>query len=86
MKLRAPAVPLITVDPYFSIWSTNDTLNEGNTVHWTCKPNTITGIICIDGNEYVFMGMKNETVPIEQIAVDIDAMSTTYIFRTAQVE
>lgn len=34
-ELRAPSVPLITSDPYLSIWSPYDKLNEGSTEHWT---------------------------------------------------
>ena len=56
MKLRPPAIPLITVDPYFSVWSVNDRLNEGTTRHWTGSPNTIEGTVTVNGKEYVFMG------------------------------
>ena len=51
MKLRAPAVPLITVDPYFSIWSPDTTLNVAKTMHWTGKNNTLLGLVVIDGRE-----------------------------------
>lgn len=34
-ELRAPSVPLITSDPYLSIWSPYDKLNEGITQHWS---------------------------------------------------
>ena len=36
MKIKkAAAVPLITHDPYFSIWSASDELNDSAPVHWS---------------------------------------------------
>ena len=49
MKLRAPAYPLVTVDPYFSLWSMSDKLNESTVNHWTGKPNTLVGTVTVDG-------------------------------------
>ncbi len=49
MKMRAPSIPLITVDPFFSVWSPDETLNVTNTVHWTGKSNFILGTAEIDG-------------------------------------
>ena len=35
MKMHAPAIPLINIDPYFSIWANESVLS--NTTHWTGK-------------------------------------------------
>ena len=32
---RLPATPLITHDPYFSIWAPGDTPTAEDTVHWS---------------------------------------------------
>lgn len=55
-EFRPPAYPLVTVDPYFSIWSFNDTLYNGPTRHWTGKENSLQGIVRVDGQSYYFMG------------------------------
>lgn len=56
--LRLPAVPLITSDPYFSIWSPYDNLNEGTTRHWTNDEKSLLGAVRVDGKVYRFMGKQ----------------------------
>ena len=41
---RAASIPLVTHDPYFSIWSSSDHLYDTDTVHWTGKRQQIRGI------------------------------------------
>ena len=55
-NLRPPAYPLITHDPYFSIWSEGDRLTDVATTHWTSKPQSMEGIIRVDGKVYQFLG------------------------------
>ena len=38
MKFRPAAVPLITVDPFFSVWSCSDALYATPTEHWSGRP------------------------------------------------
>ena len=55
---KAPAYPLITHSPYFSIWSFSDTLNKQNTKHWTGTENALYGEIKVDGITYSLIGKK----------------------------
>lgn len=86
LKLRAPATPLVTIDPYLSIWCMNDKLNGDSTRHWTGKEHRLTGIAEIDGKAFCFMGCPGDLPAMEQIACDWNALSTFYSFAAQGVE
>ncbi|MDD4970863.1 MAG: DUF4965 domain-containing protein [Paludibacter sp.] len=56
--LRAPAYPLITIDPYTSGWSFSDKLYDSSVKHWTGKDLPLLGVIKVDNKVYRFMGVE----------------------------
>jgi hypothetical protein len=91
--LRAPAVPLVTVDPYFSVWSMADRLTDDFTRHWTGKRHAMTGLILIDGKPWRFAGKVEpnaeqyytEPQPMTQKRVRVTPLSSIYEFEAAGV-
>lgn len=63
--LRAPASPLVTIDPYTSAWSFTDKLNEDVVRHWTGKKHPLLGALRVDGKSYRFLG--KEDLPLKVI-------------------
>lgn len=82
MRLRAPSYPLITIDPYFSVWSPADRPTDTDTTHWTGKPITLSVVANLDGNDYRLIGKCDaDTIPAaNMIAVDCNAFSTIYTY------
>ena len=87
--LRAPAAPLIAVDPYFSVWSTTDDLADSATTHWTGTEKSLCSFVKIDGKNFRLMGVApefDEVAPkMKQTNLEIRATNTTYTFEGSGV-
>lgn len=82
---RLPAVPLITCDPYFSLWSGSDRLYETETMHWTGREKRVSGKLVIDGRPFRFMGLGKQPA-MEQTGLYVTATCSEYRFQAAGVE
>jgi Domain of unknown function (DUF4965)/Domain of unknown function (DUF1793)/Domain of unknown function (DUF5127)/Domain of unknown function (DUF4964) len=78
---RPPATPLITHNPYFSVWSNTDKLSGSPTKHWTGHPQPLMGLVRIDASCFRIMGGEPGSVPaLEQTSLVVTPMHTRYTF------
>lgn len=85
---RAPAVPLVTHDPLFSLWSFADNLTDDVTRHWDGVRQFMFGILVVDKQIFQFMGKVNATderyttshAKLPQTGCEIRPMTTVYTY------
>lgn len=83
---RPPAIPLVTHDPYFSIWSFSDRLTETETVHWTGSPHPLRSQIRVNDQTFRLLGTQPAQLPaLPQTRVEIRPTRTVYHFEGAGV-
>ncbi len=91
MKFRPVAVPLVAVDPFFSIWSCDDNLYGGETQHWSGKACPIVAGVYVNG---VFHSMGYFDPPdgrvaqnrVYQTGLEITPTSSIYSFENNLVK
>ena len=54
---RPPAVPLVQVDPFFSIWSRADRLTDVETTHWCGVAQPLSVMLEADGKTWRLCGL-----------------------------
>ena len=84
---RFPAVPLVTHDPYFAVWSFDDKLTDNWPRHWTGTIHAMAGLARIDGKPFRFMGQAPAEVPaMQQQACEVLPTRSIYRFAAGGVE
>ena len=86
--LYTSSYPLISVDPYTSVWSFADELNADVTRHWTGKEQALLGVVDVDGVSYRFMGKETPeegasvrfATAARQLSVNVLPTQTYYTF------
>ena len=84
---RPPAVPLVTFDPYMSIWSENNHLADHRTRYWDGRIQSLVSLVRIDGTTYRLMGNQPNTAPaMHQVSVTVRPTTTIYQFSNRKID
>jgi hypothetical protein len=80
--MHPPAVPLVTHDPYFSVWSMTDKLADNWPRHWSGGTMGMSGLVWVDGKAYRWCGPLPANIPAaEQRRVTVGLTETDYEFQ-----
>jgi hypothetical protein len=84
---RPPAIPLVTHDPYLSVWCTSDRLTDDWSRHWTGTKMALYVVARIDGVAWRLMGGSQWLErAAEQIELTVTATRTIARLRADDVE
>ena len=75
-----PAYPLFVNNPYFSIWSNSNSLNEEDTIFWNGLTKKTYGIVNVNGVSYSFLGKLDKCIELKQNKVSLGLFTTDYEF------
>ena len=75
---RLPAIPLITSDPYLSIWMPADTMTQTDAAHWSGPVKPIRGAMTVDGAPARFLGL-GEAPEAKLAALEISPTITRFV-------
>ena len=64
--LDPTATPLVSVDPYFSLWSFGKELNADVTRHWTGRKQPVLAALRVDGKVYRVLGCENARLGVPE--------------------
>jgi len=85
--LRAPSVPLVSVDPFFSVWSPADKLSDATTEHWSGQAQPMCALLRVDGKTFRLMGTEPADVPaMPQTACTVWPLRTVCVFGNGAVQ
>lgn len=84
--VRPPAVPLVSVEPHFSVWSAADNLYDTDTTHWSRVKQPLMILLEADGSTYRLcgrggwcgIGLRGPILP--QTSCRVGATTTSYTF------
>jgi len=83
---RPPSVPLVTFDPYLSVWSAADRLTDRPTQHWTRRQHSLASLIRVDGQAFRLMGSSPTNVPaLPQVGLQITPTRSVYEFQDEKI-
>ena len=90
MKFRPSSIPLITVDPFFSVWSGSDALYSAPTEHWSGRLCPILAGVYLGNTFYSVAGFDEDGKALKrriyQRSVTVTPTSTVYKFENELVE
>ena len=82
---RPPAVPLVAVDPFFSVWSRATRLTSDETFHWSGAYQPMTATLTVDGRRYCLLGDVGGVPALHQISCEVRPTQTVCRFEDAAV-
>ncbi len=84
---RPSSVPLVSVDPFFSVWSPAGKLADQPTEHWSGQAQPMTALLRVDGKTCRLMGTEPADVPaLPQTSCTVFPLRTLCRFSDGVIE